>query len=457
MTLPEAWQPWAGIIGILLLLLLLMAALKLLKWRYDIHPELSRKLLHILMGAVTLTFPWVFSHWWPVVVLAAAAMTLLLSIRLISFLQKGLGDVLGGVDRAGWGEVYFPISVCLLFVLSEHHPWGWLLYWISILVLTLADATAALIGIRYGIWHYQTLDGHKSVEGSLAFFLVAFFSVHIPLLLWSELGRAETLLLAVLLGLMGMWFEAVAWRGLDNLIVPLACYLLLQSYWQASVAQLQGLLLATGIVAGIVFVYRERTTLTGSGLPGAVLVGYLAWTLGGLAWFLPPLVLFIAYALPWSPEGANRLRAHNVDAVLCVASVPLAWLFLAKAMNMASAFLLPYTLAFAAHLALIVLAQLRRACPQWSLTATVAVCVAAGWGLIVLPQLTLGAAGFPGFPLVGGGQIPWTIAGVTLAVLAFLGIQPNLHDCPADWPRWIRQGSGAALASLVGLGKLLAG
>jgi NAD(P)-dependent dehydrogenase (short-subunit alcohol dehydrogenase family) len=38
------------------------------------------------------------------------------------------------------------------------------------LLLALADAAAALVGSRYGSWHYTTSDGKKSTEGSFAFF-----------------------------------------------------------------------------------------------------------------------------------------------------------------------------------------------------------------------------------------------------------------------------------------------
>ena len=53
----------------------------------------------------------------------------------------------------------------------------------------LADAVAALIGIRYGTLQYQTTEGTKSVEGSVAFFFVAFLSVLVPLLVFTEVDR----------------------------------------------------------------------------------------------------------------------------------------------------------------------------------------------------------------------------------------------------------------------------
>jgi phytol kinase len=84
-----------------------------------------------------------------------------------------------------------------VFWLSPDDP---LLFVIPMLVLSLADAVAALIGISYGRLRYESTDGIKSAEGSAAFFCAAFFSVHVPLLLFTQVGRAETLLISLVLG-----------------------------------------------------------------------------------------------------------------------------------------------------------------------------------------------------------------------------------------------------------------
>ena len=62
--------------------------------------------------------------------------------------------------------------------------------------MTLADAVAALVGITYGKLRYVTGDGFKSAEGSVAFLSIAFLSVHVPLLLFTDVGRAQTLLIS---------------------------------------------------------------------------------------------------------------------------------------------------------------------------------------------------------------------------------------------------------------------
>jgi phytol kinase len=271
-------NPWLGAALVLITFSLLLGALRLYQRQRAPHPELVRKLFHILMGLFTLTLPWLFTSPWPVLILTGLTIMVMLALRCVPGLKQRFGSVLGGVERSSLGEVYFPLSVGLLFYLAQGNP---LFYCIPILILTLADAVAALVGVHYGTVRYKTVEGQKSAEGSVAFFTVAFFSVHVPLLLWSNTGRAETLLIALILGLLVMIFEAVAWRGLDNLFIPLFSFILLKLYLSMTVADLIARLIVTMALALFVFLYRQRTTLNETGLLGAVLIGYICWALGG--------------------------------------------------------------------------------------------------------------------------------------------------------------------------------
>ena len=81
-----------------------------------------------------------------------------------------MGAVAHRVERATFGELYFPLSVAWLFWLTcGDDP---LLFVIPILMLTLADAAAAVVGARYGLTPY--IGAGKSLEGSAAFAVVAF-------------------------------------------------------------------------------------------------------------------------------------------------------------------------------------------------------------------------------------------------------------------------------------------
>jgi phytol kinase len=319
-----------------------------------------------------------------------------------------------------------------------------------VLLLTLADAAAALVGIRYGQLRYLTADGVKSAEGSFAFFTCSFLCIHIPLLLCTDTGRAETLLIALLLAWLATMFEAIAWHGLDNLVLPLVSYLLLRIYLDMPVAQLVERVVVTALLLVFLYFYYSRSTLAGSAVLGAFLVGYISWALGGWRWLLPPLVLFLVYPLLSPRAPGNSQRIHNVHAVLCVTSAGLLWLFLAKILDRPE-LLFPYTLAFAAHLAIIGIARLRFDYPKMATGTLLAVCIGQGWLLLFAPY-------FVAEVIAGGryseGQLYaalLALPAVALAAGGFYFTQPGIHDCPTDTPRWLRQAAHAALGSLVGL------
>ena len=226
---------WLGIAIVLAALGGLLGALRLYqKWGKP-QPELLRKILHVGMGLVACSFPWLFDGSWPILLLGALSLVGMVALRTVKTLSGSVGTVVSGVGRISFGEIYFPLAIALQWhiFLFESGPFEYrvLLYCIPLLLLTVADAAAALVGVNYGSVRFATADGVKSAEGSLAFFLCAFLCVHIPLLLGSDTGRVETLLIAVLLALVAMLFEAIAWAGLDNLLLPLVGYLLLRIYF----------------------------------------------------------------------------------------------------------------------------------------------------------------------------------------------------------------------------------
>ena len=219
---------WLGIGFVLGMLVTLIIALRWYKHHCAPHPELVRKLLHIGMGLTVLTFPWLFNEIWPILILAGITVPGLMALRSSERLKERLGGVIDGVDRSeSLGEVCFPLGVAGLFILSKGDP---LQYTIPILLLTLADALAALVGVHYGRLLYATLEGYKSLEGSLAFFLVAFLCIFLPLFIFSNVGIFGVVLIALLLALLMMLVEAIAWRGLDNLLIPVVGFLLLNAF-----------------------------------------------------------------------------------------------------------------------------------------------------------------------------------------------------------------------------------
>jgi phytol kinase len=207
--------------------LAMLFLLRLYGKRKTADGEWLRKLAHIGTGLISISLPWIFSSRIPVFIICGASITLLLMMRYVPLVRARLSGVLDDVTRRSWGEIYFPLSVALLYQFSQGSK---LLYVVPLVVLTLADTVAALIGAEYGKHGYASTGTTKSIEGSIAFFCAAFFSVNVALVVFSDAGRVETLLISLDIALIVMLLEAIAWRGLDNIFIPLGVFILLRLY-----------------------------------------------------------------------------------------------------------------------------------------------------------------------------------------------------------------------------------
>jgi phytol kinase len=215
-----------AILAELAFLTCLMAGLQLLSRRYPLSPESLRKLFHVGGGLTTLAFPWIFPSYEPVVVLALVTIPALLTLKYVRGLRVSFGSVLYGIQRVSFGEVFFPLSICLLFVLAGHNA---LLYSIPVLTLTFADTAAAVAGKHFGRLRYPAPGGHKSLEGSAAFFVTACICALAPLTLADRGAPLSALFIAITLSLLLTVVEAISFGGLDNLLIPLLGYLFLRT------------------------------------------------------------------------------------------------------------------------------------------------------------------------------------------------------------------------------------
>jgi phytol kinase len=400
---------WVGIGGVTVILGLMIAGLKRLTLRYQLHPELARKLLHVGMGMVILTFPWVFSSPWPVLVLVALAVLAMTGMRLVKSLREGVGSVLMGVNRISWGEVYYPLAVGILFWWTQGDP---LLFSIPILILSLADAVAALVGVRYGQLTYSTCDSCKSVEGSVGFLIVAFLSVHVPLLLFTQVGRVETLLVALVIALLVMLFEGVAWRGLDNLFIPLGSHLLLSLYLDETVEALIRRLLATVVLVVFALVWRGRSRLDDGALLGVALFGYLAWMLGGWPWLITPLSLFLLHLWFW-PRSVLQGPVDTIPLVLATVITGVFWLVMYR-WSHDPLLVFPYSLSFAVHLATLKISAMARQDHRHFSLRMMGREIYLAWGLAFFPLLLIrGLAGESWILLI-------QVAGVGLVLISLM-------------------------------------
>lgn len=323
-------------LGVLIAALLMIALLGLSRWwqvRANLEPETARKVMHIGTGVIALSFPWLLRENWAVLTVCGLAISVLLGLRHIKLLKKNVGDVLHSVERSSGGDLYFLLAVAALFVLSHGN---WILYFVPLLVLTFADGFAALAGVNYGKWRYIAADGQKTVEGSLAFAVVAFLCTLLPLQLFTATGQPEALVIALLVALLVMLLEAIAWEGLDNLFVPLGTLVVLDGHLYAPLnVQLQHLAALFALTL-LVYALRKRMPLTTGALVAAAFVLYLCATLGGWRWTVAPLTVGAAGLLIWqsiipalkrrAALTAQEYAGYGVQVVLSLAAPSLVWL-----------------------------------------------------------------------------------------------------------------------------------
>jgi phytol kinase len=375
-------------------------------------------------------------------VLTGTSALLVGCVKFLPALRDRFGRVANRVERATLGEVYFPIAVGLLFWLTRGS--NLLLFVIPVLMLTFADATCALVGSRYGMTRY--LGANKSLEGSVAFVAIAFLCVHVPLLLWSDVGRAESLLIASTLALLVMLLEGSAWRGLDNLFIPIGGYFLLRAYLPLDPAALVPRLLTTVALVVLIVLERERTTLEDDSLVAGAFLCYVAWALMGWHWLVGPMAIVVGYRWLSPPTPDNSRRIHDVPAVLSVWAAAIGWLTLARTTG-DEAMLFPYTVVFGAHLAMFGTSRLGSQFPDRPLPWLFWRAVLTAWVIAMVPYVLVTDAAESTLAVALG-----AIGAIAIGTAAFVLAEPGIRNAPQTARRWLYQACAAGMASAAAWG-----
>ncbi|MFN0098014.1 MAG: hypothetical protein ACKVS7_05005 [Gemmatimonadaceae bacterium] len=267
-------------------------------WRKTSAPpvEQTRKLVHFGGGVVAAFFPWLVRSHWTVLALGAAFLAILWGSRRMGLLQS-----VHGVKRSSEGGIYFPIAIYLVYLIGSGHP---VPYFISVLVLVVADAAAAVLGSAYGRMHFDVERDQRSLEGSTVFFVSTFLIVHLSLLLLTDTDRVLSVLVGAQIALLVTLVEAVSIEGNDNLFVPLATYFLLYKLTQQTSDMLQVQLVAQLVIIAVVGIAAWWIPfVSGSGAAALTLFVYGAYALGGPEWTVGPVVGVAAFGLLFARRG----------------------------------------------------------------------------------------------------------------------------------------------------------
>jgi len=121
-------------------------------------------------------------------------------------------------------HVYFAFAIGGLLLLTQGKP---IFFVIPILILTLADAIAAIVGKMFPVGPLAGVARGKTAAGCVAFFVVAFAVSSWLLLAITDLQTERVLFVAAGLAASTCVAEVISRRGIDNLMVPAVAYLAL--------------------------------------------------------------------------------------------------------------------------------------------------------------------------------------------------------------------------------------
>lgn len=181
--------------------------------RYSVQFEVQRKLIHMALGFISLSFPFLFHTPLEVALVVLASFGGLISLNYVPWLRRTLGESIFGVQRSWQGGGAFAIGVGLLFYVAQGN---YALYAGPLVVVTFADAFAAIVGTRCGKKHYGILGAYKSVEGTIAFLVTAFVLTFLVVCLTTDHLVMGALLISVVVAVASTVAELFSGRDLDN-------------------------------------------------------------------------------------------------------------------------------------------------------------------------------------------------------------------------------------------------
>jgi len=302
-------------------------------------PELPRKFVHIVGGLGCLLFPFLVES--PLMVAFMAG--LLAAVFAVGQRSKGL-QCLSGVGRKSRGSEYYPVAIAFLFFISQGRWW---LYFVSVLILTLADAAAALIGGRFGRLKYEVGESDtKSVEGSLVFLGVTFVVIAGLLRLLTNAETEMCLLVAFLVAVLLTGIEAISVHGTDNVFVPIiTCYVLLKITTKP-VAEVRFQCISMIVIFAVIGVVSIWMRLfSARDFIIFFTFSYAAWSLGSADWGIPVFIGFGGFCLVWFLVRDRNQQPIRTEVLLRILMIPLGLLLVANALNHYSVMFGPYLLA----------------------------------------------------------------------------------------------------------------
>ncbi|MGI8583238.1 MAG: hypothetical protein ACR2KX_13630 [Chitinophagaceae bacterium] len=209
--------------GILVALFLLLFMLsEFLYHKLKVKADLTRKIVHIGTGIITLLFPLMLANHWLVLFLCASfALILILSLKF-NFLKS-----INAIDRISYGSILYPVAVYGCYLAYDYFGKELIFFYLPVLTLAICDPVAAFIGKHFPYGIIQIGNDRKTVVGFLVFFIS---SVAVTLFLFYFLppqNFSNVLLITFLIAAISSITELFSVKGIDNITIPASVLLVL--------------------------------------------------------------------------------------------------------------------------------------------------------------------------------------------------------------------------------------
>ncbi len=205
-----------NLIYLSLLFLALFVVSEVLYHHFKIKVELTRKLVHVGTGVLSLLFPPLLSNIWSVFFLCGSFF-----IILIGTLKYNLLQSVNAIRRESVGSLAFPAAVSVSFFAYTYFGQQYIFYYVPILILAFCDPIAALSGKNFPYGKYTIGAAKKTAIGSMMFFLSACL-VYFCIGLFLHLNIDNHFIIKGLgIALATTFAEAISGKGYDNITIPL--------------------------------------------------------------------------------------------------------------------------------------------------------------------------------------------------------------------------------------------
>ena len=202
------------------------AAALLLRRFFTIPKEVFRKTLHIILLGSIFVLTHCFPTWQESAVATLVFAAIVFPILTLVEHIPGYSQLL--VERKHGEIKRSMLVVFLMFAVLIGVCWGWVgekyLVVASVLAWGLGDAAAALVGKRFGrkFIEGRRVEGRKSLEGTLAMYLVSFITVIVVLVIYRSMPWYRYVSISAITAAVCAVVELYTKNGMDTLTCPFA-------------------------------------------------------------------------------------------------------------------------------------------------------------------------------------------------------------------------------------------